>query len=58
VVRPDRCRGNRELLPQRTEFLYSARNTAEYDEIAEMFSDLYPDVAVPEDRRAMGLERA
>jgi predicted nucleic acid-binding protein len=33
--------------PQRTEFLYSARNTAEYDEIAEMFGDLYPDVTVP-----------
>jgi predicted nucleic acid-binding protein len=33
--------------PQRTEFLYTARNTAEYDEIAEMFGDLYPDVPVP-----------
>jgi predicted nucleic acid-binding protein len=33
--------------PQRAEFLYSARNAAEYGEIAEMFSDLYPDVAVP-----------
>ncbi|MEU7072563.1 PIN domain-containing protein [Streptomyces narbonensis] len=33
--------------PQRTEFLYSARNSREYDEIAEMFADLYPDVAVP-----------
>lgn len=33
--------------PQRAEFLYSARGAAEYDEIAEMFSDLYPDVAVP-----------
>ncbi|MGV9962710.1 PIN domain-containing protein [Streptomyces olivaceus] len=32
---------------QRTEFLYSARNRSEYDEIAEMFSDLYPDAAVP-----------
>ncbi|KOU02545.1 ribonuclease [Streptomyces sp. NRRL F-4711] len=32
---------------QRTEFLYNARNRREYDEIAEMFSDLYPDVAVP-----------
>ncbi|MFJ8547321.1 PIN domain-containing protein [Streptomyces sp. NPDC093586] len=32
---------------QRTEFLYSARNRREYDEIAEMFSDLYPDAAVP-----------
>jgi predicted nucleic acid-binding protein len=33
--------------PQRTEFLYSARNASEYDEIAEMFGDLYPDVSVP-----------
>lgn len=33
--------------PQRAEFLYSAGNSREYDEIAEMFSDLYPDVAVP-----------
>jgi predicted nucleic acid-binding protein len=33
--------------PQRAEFLYSARNVAEYDEITEMFADLYPDVAVP-----------
>jgi predicted nucleic acid-binding protein len=33
--------------PQRTEFLYSARNAAEYDEITEMFGDLYPDVSVP-----------
>ena len=33
--------------PQRTEFLYSARNATEYDEIAEMFGDLYPDVSVP-----------
>jgi predicted nucleic acid-binding protein len=33
--------------PQRTEFLYSARNLSEYDEIAEMFGDLYPDVSVP-----------
>ncbi|MFD4315223.1 PIN domain-containing protein [Streptomyces sp. NPDC058548] len=33
--------------PQRTEFLYSARDSREYDEIAEMFTDLYPDVAVP-----------
>jgi predicted nucleic acid-binding protein len=32
---------------QRVEFLYSARNRREYDEIAEMFSDLYPDVSVP-----------
>jgi predicted nucleic acid-binding protein len=33
--------------PQRTEFLYSARNAAEYDEITEMFDDLYPDASVP-----------
>lgn len=33
--------------PQRAEFLYSARDAAEYDEIAEMFADLYPDAAVP-----------
>ncbi|MFC8874864.1 MULTISPECIES: PIN domain-containing protein [Streptomyces] len=32
---------------QRTEFLYNARDRREYDEIAEMFSDLYPDAAVP-----------
>ncbi|MFH8465277.1 PIN domain-containing protein [Streptomyces sp. NPDC017991] len=32
---------------QRAEFLYSARHGRECDEIAEMFSDLYPDVAVP-----------
>lgn len=32
---------------QRTEFLYSARNGREYDEIAEMFTDLCPDVSVP-----------
>ena len=33
--------------PQRAEFLCSARGATEYDEIAEMFSDLYPDAAVP-----------
>ena len=33
--------------PQRTEFLYSARNRSEDDEITEMFGDLYPDVPVP-----------
>ncbi|WP_240797521.1 PIN domain-containing protein [Streptomyces sp. F001] len=32
---------------QRAEFLYSARNSREYDEIAEMFTDLYPDASVP-----------
>jgi hypothetical protein len=31
--------------PQSAEFLYSARHAAEYDEIAEMLGDLYPDVA-------------
>jgi len=33
--------------PQRTEFLYSAKHASEYDEIVEMFGDLYPDVPVP-----------
>lgn len=33
--------------PQRAEFLYSARSAVEYDEITEMFVDLYPDRAVP-----------
>jgi predicted nucleic acid-binding protein len=33
--------------PQRAEFLCSAKGLAEYDEIAEMFGDLYPDVPVP-----------
>jgi predicted nucleic acid-binding protein len=33
--------------PQRTEFLYGARDRTEYDEITEMFGDLYPDVSVP-----------
>ena len=33
--------------PQRAEFLYSARNASEYEEIMEMFNDLYPDVSVP-----------
>jgi predicted nucleic acid-binding protein len=32
---------------QRAEFLHSARNGREYDEIMEMFTDLYPDVSVP-----------
>jgi predicted nucleic acid-binding protein len=32
---------------QRAEFLHSARNGHEYDEITEMFTDLYPDAAVP-----------
>jgi predicted nucleic acid-binding protein len=33
--------------PQRTEFLYRAKNRSEYDEITEMFGELYPDVSVP-----------
>jgi predicted nucleic acid-binding protein len=33
--------------PQRAEFLYSARGATEYDEIAKMFADLYPDMSVP-----------
>ncbi|MGV9939447.1 PIN domain-containing protein [Streptomyces sp. NPDC003401] len=32
---------------QRAELLHSARNGREYDEITEMFTDLYPDVSVP-----------
>ncbi len=33
--------------PQRAEFLHSARDATEYDEIVEMFTDLYPDTSVP-----------
>jgi predicted nucleic acid-binding protein len=33
--------------PQRTEFLYSSKDRSEYDEITEMFGDLFPDVSVP-----------
>lgn len=33
--------------PQRTEFLYSAQDGREYGEISEMFTEVYPDVAVP-----------
>ncbi|MFE1474761.1 PIN domain-containing protein [Streptomyces cyaneofuscatus] len=33
--------------PQRAEFLCGARDAREYDEIVEMFTDLYPDVSVP-----------
>lgn len=33
--------------PQRAEFLYSARDGAEFDEIHAMFDDLFPDVSVP-----------
>ncbi|MER7720128.1 PIN domain-containing protein [Streptomyces flaveolus] len=36
---------------QRTEFLHSARTGREYDEIVEMFTDLYPDVSVPKNAR-------
>jgi predicted nucleic acid-binding protein len=33
--------------PQRTEFRRSARSLDEYDEMTDMFADLYPDVSVP-----------
>jgi predicted nucleic acid-binding protein len=33
--------------PQRAEFLFSARNIREFDEMSEMFAELYPDAAVP-----------
>ncbi|MCE7080849.1 VapC toxin family PIN domain ribonuclease [Streptomyces sp. ST2-7A] len=33
--------------PQRVEFPHSARSGREYDEITEMFDDLYPEIAVP-----------
>jgi predicted nucleic acid-binding protein len=33
--------------PQRIEFMRSARNADEFDEMSEMFSELYPDVTVP-----------
>jgi predicted nucleic acid-binding protein len=33
--------------PQRIEFMRSARNADEFDEMSEMFSELYPDVGVP-----------
>lgn len=32
---------------QRAEFRRSARNTAEYEAMSEMFTDLYPDVPLP-----------
>ncbi|MEU2746722.1 PIN domain-containing protein [Streptomyces collinus] len=32
---------------QRTELLHSARNGREYNEIVEMFTDLYPDGSMP-----------
>jgi predicted nucleic acid-binding protein len=33
--------------PQRTEFRRSARNLDEYEQMTEMFHDLYPDAPVP-----------
>ena len=33
--------------PQRIEFLRSARNLDEYEQMTEMFAELYPDVPVP-----------
>lgn len=33
--------------PQRTEFRRSARNLREFDEMTDMFGDLYPDAPVP-----------
>lgn len=33
--------------PQRAEFRRSARNAAEFDQMNDMFSALYPDVAMP-----------
>lgn len=33
--------------PQRAEFRRSARNAAEFDQMNQMFRDLYPDVPVP-----------
>ncbi|MGW2377554.1 MULTISPECIES: PIN domain-containing protein [Kitasatospora] len=33
--------------PQRAELLFSARDGREYDEISELFAELYPDVSVP-----------
>ncbi|GAA1075261.1 PIN domain-containing protein [Tsukamurella spumae] len=33
--------------PQRTEFRRSARNAAEYDQMNELFFEMYPDVPVP-----------
>ncbi|CAM4494389.1 PIN domain-containing protein [Nocardia ninae] len=32
---------------QRSEFLYSARDAQEFDELNEMFARIYPDVSVP-----------
>lgn len=33
--------------PQRVEFRRSARNATEFDQMSEMFRDVYPDVPVP-----------
>lgn len=33
--------------PQRAEFRRSARNTAEYEAMGQMFTDLYPDAPLP-----------
>ena len=33
--------------PQRTEFRRSARNLDEFEQMGEMFTDLYPDAAMP-----------
>lgn len=33
--------------PQRAEFRRSARNADEFDDMSQMFSDVYPDVPVP-----------
>ncbi|MDH6141557.1 putative nucleic acid-binding protein [Kitasatospora sp. GP30] len=33
--------------PQRTEFRRSARNRVHYEQMGEMFADLYPDVPLP-----------
>lgn len=33
--------------PQRAEFRRSARSLVEFDDMTDMFADLYPDVAVP-----------
>lgn len=37
----------RSCYPQRAEFLRSARNSAEYSSYCRMYSELYPEVAVP-----------
>lgn len=44
--------------PQRTEFRRSARNRDEYEQMTAMFTDLYPRRLDPEDRLAMGGNRA